>query len=157
MSRQLTTRSPAGASSDIRWDPPGEMANIWLSADELDFSHGTLLPINGIVAEVVGVFEPWPVFLLMAADFCLFTGLTIIMQPRSHIHMSTAELQSQSGSAWGSASAPSRAKRCCFQGDNVPRRVRVDPLMGGIAGASLWQKQASRCAVEGSLPPRALC
>lgn len=133
------------------------MANIWLGADELDFSHGSLLPIKWIVAEVVGVFEPWQVFLLTAADFCLFTALTIIMQPRSYLHMSTTEVQSQSGSARRSATAPSRAKRCCSHGGNVPRRVRVGPLTGGLTGASFWQMQASRCAVEGSLPTLPLC
>ena len=71
----------------------------------------------------------------MADDFCLFAGLTIIMQPRGYVHMSTTEVQSQSGSARGSAIAPLRAKRCCSQGDNVPGRVRVGPLMGGLAGA----------------------
>lgn len=28
MSHQLTARSLAGASSDVKWDLPGEMANI---------------------------------------------------------------------------------------------------------------------------------
>lgn len=28
VSHQLTARSPSGASSDVKWDLPGEMANI---------------------------------------------------------------------------------------------------------------------------------
>lgn len=72
--------------------------------------------------------------LLMAAGFYLFTGLTIIMQPRRYVHMSTNEAQPQSGSARGSTAAPSGAKRCCSQGGNVPGRVRVSLPTGGSLG-----------------------
>lgn len=66
----------------------------------------------------------------MAADFCLFTGVTILMQPRSYVHMSTTKMQSERSSAQGSVTAPSRAKRCCSQGHNVSPRVSVGTCWG---------------------------
>lgn len=95
--------------------------------------------------------------LLMAAGFYLFTGLTIIMQPRRYVHTSTNEARPQSGSARGSTTAPSGAKRCCSQGGQRPREGKSQSPHGGLAGASFWQMQASRCAAEGSLPTLPLC
>lgn len=146
MSRQPTARSPAGASADVKWDLPEEMANIWLGVDELDFSHGSLLPIKWIVAEVVGVFEPWRAFCWMAAGFCLFTGLTIKMQPSSYTRISASEVQSQSASAQGSTSAPSRAKGRCSQGDNIPRRAAGVPWWGDDDSLGLL---FSKCRLPG--------
>lgn len=89
--------------------------------------------------------------LLMTANFCLCTGLTIMVQPRNYIHMSTTEVQSQNVSSWGSATAPLRAKRCCSQGDYVPGKVSIILSTRGLSGASFWQIQASTSA-EDSLP-----
>lgn len=138
MSHQLISRSLAGARLDARWHLPGKMANIWLGADEVDFSHGSLSSSR----EFADVLKPCQVFQwLLCFAFHLSDHSNATKKFCSCEHNPSA-----------TRAALLRAR------DAVPREGKSQSSCRRNCWGFISTNGVScRCAVEGSLPAFSLC